>query len=59
MAKKKVISLSFTYLKDVKNYHVYQLAGEHEFFPKKIYVSKKDVKDVGKKATVNIIIQED
>lgn len=56
MAKKKVISLSFTYLKEVKNYHVYLLAGGHAFFPKKIYVSKKDVKDAGKKATVNVVI---
>lgn len=56
---KKVISLVFIYSRESKNYHVYNLAGEHEFFPKKVYVSSKDMKDPVNKITLNIIIGED
>lgn len=56
---KKVISLGFIYSRETKNYHVYDLAGEYEFFPKHIHISKKDVEKPVKKVTMNLIIQED
>jgi len=56
---KKVISLAFIYSRESKNYHVYNLASEHEFFPKKVYISNKDMKDPINKITLNIAIEED
>ena len=56
---KKVVSLAFTYSKESQKFHVYNLATEHEFFPKKIYISKKDVDKPIKKVTMNLILQED
>ena len=55
---KKVISLAFTYAnKETKNCHIYNLADEHQFWPKKIYISKNDVKEAAKKITLNIILE--
>lgn len=55
---KKVISLAFIYARETKNCHVYNMADEeYQFWPKKIYISKKDVKEAAKKITMNIILE--
>ncbi len=55
---RKVISLAFSYARESKKYNVYNLADEHEFFPKTIYISKKDMKEPIKKVSINIIFEE-
>lgn len=55
---KKVISFSFNYARETKNFHVYSLAEDHKFFPKAIHISKEDQDKPVKKVTVNIVITE-
>jgi hypothetical protein len=54
---KKIISLAFTYARAAKNFHVYELADEHEFFPKKIYLSKKDAENPVKRVIMNLTLE--
>ena len=55
---KIVIGFKFSYIRDTKKFFVYQIIGEHDFFPKEVYLSKSTLKTPSKELIMKIS-QED